>query len=135
MSRIMVEGLAEDKGEVFPKLPPGRYVAQITNVEDKETKKDKQPMIKLTFTIGDGEHAGRKLTTHLVLPNSLQPVEQFQMSRAKLKRLIVATGLEAAISDLDTTMFMGQTLQLVVTIKTGDDKIERNEVQDFLPVG
>lgn len=61
-------GEAEKMGDFTP-LPPGHYVAHITESEMKETRNKEGHYLQLTFEVLEGEHAKRKFWDRLNLDN------------------------------------------------------------------
>lgn len=56
----------------FSPIPKGTYMVRIGKKELKKTAKG-YPMVSVTLTVEDGEHAGRKLWNNVVFPPKDQP--------------------------------------------------------------
>ena len=77
--------------KVFDLLPPGKYKVVISDSEEKPTKKGDGSYLRLTLTVIDGSHEGRKLFDNLNLNN---PNDQAAgIARAALSSICRAVGI------------------------------------------
>jgi len=86
--------------KAFELLPPGKYKVVISDSEEKQTKRGDGSYLRLTLTVIDGEHEGRKLFDNLNLNN---PNDQAAgIARATLSAICRAVGVPTpqASSDL-----------------------------------
>ena len=117
-------------------LPPGRYIAQITESEMKDNKAGNGQMLKLTFEIIDGPATNRKLWANLNLVNpSTQAVE---IAQRDLSAICHAVG-KLQVNDSEELHF--KPLALTVKVKpAGNDKHgiwreAQNEIGGYAPAG
>ena len=55
------------------KVPPGAYTAHITGVEIKSNKDNTTKGLAVTYTVSDGEHAGKNVSEWKTLPEPVDP--------------------------------------------------------------
>lgn len=136
MGVINIAGLKEASGEVFPTIPAGSYKARITKVEETVTGKDSKnpgsPMLKFTVKLIDAEAQNQQLFMNILLPCQNADAEKNEMSKNRVKRLVIACGLTAD-DQFDTGDFMGAEFLAVVAL-TEKDGVKRNEIKDQLPI-
>ena len=113
-----------DLGDVatdFEPLPSGQYYAKIVNPDDftlTESQSGK-PMIKVAWTVMEGEYEGRKVFDNIVLSIDW-----------KVKQYCVAAGIESG-SSLDTDDFIG--LEGLIQVVQQEYKGEtRNNIKTVL---
>jgi len=123
--RINLGYQLEDVKSEFEPLPRGTYEATITEctLAKSSTNKD---MLKFTWTVNDGEYAGRKLFDNVVLDVGW-----------KVKQYAEAAGI-ASGAELDTEDFKGATAILTVDFapkQNPDDETEpiRNAIKRIVP--
>jgi len=139
MSLVTVEGLAESDGVVFKALPAGRYPVRVVKIEEKETgpnsKNPGQPMLSmiLRVTAQDEEYADEQLFYNSVYPNETMEARNRAMSVARIKQLIVASGLDIEGDSFDPMELAGCEMCAVVTQKVQDGK-PTNNIQEFLSI-
>ena len=127
-----------DISTIIKPIDPGSYPAEITDVEHKESKTSKVPMVSITYTLGgDSEFKGRKLTDYFTLQTTKG--EPNEAGLRGLKRVIVAACGEdrANDEDFDTDELQGQVVEVVVKQETyedesGDEQIS-SKVKKVLP--
>jgi len=109
----------------FEAIPPGKYVAVITNSEFKETKSGKGMYLALTFEIIEGEHKNRKLWSRLNLENPNE--KAVEIARGQLSAICHAIN----VPDLnDTAQLHDKPIVIRVTQKEFDGEM-RNEVRGY----
>jgi hypothetical protein len=69
MSAIAFDANEVDPKAAFDPLPAGKYVAVITESEEKPTKKGDGSYLQLAFQVIEGEHENRKVWARLNLNN------------------------------------------------------------------
>jgi hypothetical protein len=77
-------------------IPADVYIVQVTKSEMKATKDATGEMLKLEFTVLEGEYSGRKIYENLNLVNKNEMA--VKIARSKLKQICQACGL-AQIED------------------------------------
>lgn len=105
MANINLDYNLEDVATEFEPLPSGQYYAKIVNPDDfylTESQSGK-PMIKVAWTVMEGEHEGRKVFDNVVLSIDW-----------KVKQYCQAAGIESG-SALDTDDFIGMEGLVQVT--------------------
>ena len=111
----------------FDPLPPGRYKAQVTNSEVVPTKAGTGELLKLTFEILEGAHAGRLVFDQLNIANQSEKAEQ--IGRGMLSALCQACGKNGMVSDSI------ELHEIPIQIKLGIDSSPgyepRNKVKGF----
>lgn len=70
MTTLNFDANSVEPAKPLSALPPAKYNAEITDSEMKETKAGDGQYLQFTFTVIDGEQAGRKLWARLNLVNS-----------------------------------------------------------------
>lgn len=133
-----IEGLEEDKGQLFENLPPGKYKVEITSVVPNE-KSDWNGEIVHLRVIEHEKYNNRKLTLPLGIPNMKAETDQEKsrasQDRARIAKLLMVTGVSRAGSKFDTQELMGKRFVAVVNIKKDKNTDqERNNVTDYLPI-
>lgn len=101
-------------------IPAGYYEAYISANERKENSKHTGDLLKVTFTIRTGEHAGRQFNTHLNLWNHNPNVA----SKAKqiLKLILIAVN-----RDQNKPANFDEVMNIPLVIKID---IEKREIKD-----
>jgi len=139
MALIKVEGLAEASGEVFSPIPAGMYKMRITQVQETVTgaksKVPGSPMLKVQVKVAEdeAEAAGRILFMNIVLPTPQMELDKRTMSINRIKRLMLACGLEGNLDEFDTADLMGMEFKGVVTLKEENGQ-KQNNITDQLPL-
>lgn len=138
MAIIDVQGVAESDGEVFKLLPTGIYPAEITGVEVKEITRAESKYhgahyLNFSFKAEDPD-SGIAVTIFdmIMLPCSAMDSESQRKSRAKIKSLEIATGLEDMGDSIDTDLFLHTNLKLEVSIKSDKQYGNQNVVKHYL---
>lgn len=112
-------------------LPPGKYKVVISDSEEKQTKKGDGSYLRLTLTVVDGEHAGRKLFDNLNLNN---PNDQAAgIARATLSAICRAVGVKTPQDSRDL-----HDIPLVAVVKVEPAKGEyeaQNRVKGYEACG
>jgi len=111
----------------FEAIPPGEYVAIITDSKMKATKAGTGQYLELTFQILDGEHRNRKLWARLNLENP--NAQAVQIARGELSAICRAIEVMAP---RDSSELHDQPLVIKVSCKKRADTGEvTNEVKGF----
>jgi hypothetical protein len=114
----------------FDPLPDGKYRAAITESGTKTTNDGTGEYLKLTFSVLDGDHKGRKLWVNLNLWHRSEEARKF--SRAELSLVCKAAGRLAA---RDSEELHGIPMILDVRQKRDKDGEVRNVIKQYLPDG
>ena len=77
----------------YDPLPPGKYLAAITESEYKPTKSSVGQYLQFTFQVLEGEHKGRQLWARLNLDNP--NATTVKIARAELSAICRAVGVMA----------------------------------------
>jgi hypothetical protein len=106
----------------FEPLPAAQYFAQIVNPDDVELKESStgKPMLKIVWTVQDGEFTGRKIFDNVVLSVDW-----------KVKQYADIAGIESG-TELDTEDFVGVEALLDVVQDTYQGKVN-NKIKTILP--
>lgn len=139
MALIKVEGLSEASGEVFQPIPAGMYKLRITNVSEVVTgpksKNPGSPMLKIQtkVTADNDTGADKVLFMNIMLPTPAMELDKRTMSINRIKRLLLACGLDKAVDEFDTTDLVGCEFKGVVTLEENNGQ-KQNQIQDQLPI-
>jgi len=112
-----------DPSFAFEPLPPGKYVAIITDSEMKANKKGTGQYLELTFQIIEGEHRGRNLWARLNLDNP--DATAVKIARAELSAICRAVGV---LAPKDSVELHNLPLMIKVGVKNRDDNGEPTNV-------
>jgi hypothetical protein len=113
----------------FEPVPPGKYLAVITDSEMNPTKSGTGSYLQLTFEIIDGPHKGRLLWARLNLDNP--NATAVAIARAELSAICRAVGVMAP---KDSVELHNLPLVIHVKCKKRDDTGEiGNEVKGYSP--
>lgn len=114
----------------FSPLPDGRYKAQLTASEVKQTKAGGL-MLKLTWDILEKEYAGRKVFGQLNIVNASEKAQQ--IGRGQLSALAKACGKTGIPEDSMELHDIPHVIKLVTVESPGFEP--RNEVKGFYDLG
>ncbi|MFN3192216.1 MAG: hypothetical protein ACE361_17015 [Aureliella sp.] len=108
-------------------LPPGWYVADITQGEAVESRSKGTPGYCLTFVVAEGDYNGRKLWHELwFTPKSMS------RSRRDLKKLgVPVDSLETMLAALDNDLPAIFRCNVKLGVRKDDDGNERNQIRRF----
>lgn len=147
MSAINVDGVQDSDGVVFKTLPAGIYPGRIEScewavVDNAESRFNGATYLKYSVkAVNPEDEVAVTMQDTIFLPCDAMDAEQMRKSRAKLKRLQIACGLEEMGNSIDNEAFMYADLQVEVGVqKERTDKItgavypERNVIRDTLPL-
>ena len=110
----------------FEPIPAGKYLAVLTNSEQKPTKSAQGSFLELTFEVIEGEFKGRKVWARLNLDNP-SPMA-VKIARAELSALCRAVGV---LTPKDSAELHNLPLLITVKQKTGPGSEAFNEVKGF----
>lgn len=111
----------------FDPVPPGKYVAIITESQMKPTKSGSGSYLEIVFQIVDGQYKGRKLWARLNLDNPNQTTAK--IAQAELSAICRATGV---MTPKDSLELHNLPIQVTVRCRKRDDTGEVvNEVRGF----
>lgn len=120
--------LTEDKESSFSPVPAGIYNLIVTDAEETVTKNmDKR--IKLTFSVADGEFAGRKIFEGYQLTGNQKAVE---IGRGQLKALWRCAGHSDFVIQ-DVSQFINLEIAASVKIKSDETYGDKNTISSFKP--
>jgi hypothetical protein len=110
----------------FDPLPPGNYVAVITESEEKATKAGTGSYLQLTFEVVEGQYQGRKVWARLNLNN---PNDQaVAIARAELSAICHAVNV---IDLKDTTQLHDLPMAIRLNAKPDQSGEVRNEIKKY----
>ena len=118
-----------DEGREFDLLPNGRYVAEITDSDVKETKSGSGRYMALTFTITDGPFVNRKVWANINYQNRSEEAQR--IGQAQLSAICLAVGHMGPLTD--TAQLHSIPLEISIGVekdKTGQNP-DRNKVTKF----
>lgn len=111
-------------------VPAGEYPAVISDSDYVPTKGGKGMMLKLTWTILDGDCKGRKVFENLNLEN--ENTQAVQISKATLNSIMLACGLN---SFQDSAQLHGRPVLIKVKVKPADGQYDaQNKITKHLPM-
>lgn len=119
---------AEYAGErSYDVIPPGWYVARITEATIKQTKAGTGEYIAVRYDVLGPTHQGRVVYGNLNISNPNAMAEK--IGREQLSDLLRAIGL-ASLTDTD--QLIGGTCQIKIAIQPGQDGYQdRNEIKGW----
>src|SRR6516164_9797985 len=107
-----------EEGTRYDLIPPGFYMAAITDASVSATKNNAGQMLNFTWKlVGDGPHEGRSVWQSILFAHT-NP-QAVKIGRAKIKDVCVACGVEEKITDLDVFKF--KEALITVAIEPGKD--------------
>jgi hypothetical protein len=112
----------------FETLPEGKYVANVTNAEIKETKNGTGKYIRTELTIAAGENKGRKIWTNFNVENQNQMAVEIGLKQ--LKTMLQAANAQSVDKLASVSDLCGLTVGVKTKIKT-DEYGEKAEVHYF----
>ena len=118
-----------DPTDDFEPLPAGEYLTMITGATLENTKTGGR-MVKLTYTIMEGQHESRKLWSQHNIVNSSPKAEE--IGRKELSRIAHAIG-RPQIND--TEQLLNQVVRIRIVIKNDPGYGPKNEVKKWINVG
>lgn len=118
-----------DPTDEFEPLPPGEYLTMVTEASLENTKTGGR-MVKLTYTIMEGQYESRKLWSQHNIENRSPRAEE--IGRKELSRIAHAIG-QPMISDTD--QLLNQVVRIRVVIKNDPGYGPKNEVKKWINVG
>jgi hypothetical protein len=106
-----------EEGTRYDLIPPGVYMAAITDASISATKNNAGQMLNFTWKImGDGPHEGRSVWQSILFAHT-NP-QAVKIGRAKIKDVCIACGVEEKITDLDVFKFK----ECLITIAVEPEK-------------
>ena len=133
MALLNVPGLKESDGVVFKTIPTGEYDVRISGIKETATKEKSAPMLEFQLKVVGGDNADFMLKTWILLPTADMSKVEVDRCVAKLKRLIVACGLDTTDDSFDTQDLMGGEFRAVVDEVRKEGSNPQNNVKDYLP--
>lgn len=131
MTTLNFDANSVEPAQPMSVLPKGRYNAEITDSEMKDTASGGGQYLQLEFTIIDGEYAGRKQWARLNLVNPNKTAED--IARRELSAICHAVGV---LKVGDSQELHNRPLQIDVTVeKRKDNGEEANRIKGYIPVG
>ena len=109
-------------------LPKGKYHVAITNAEVKDSKTG-NPMLKLEFTVQDGEYDGRKLWKSFMLKHDNKKV--VDIAKSQIKSMCLAAGKEPRFSS--PSDLLGFEMEVTTKVTTNDFG-DQTEITFFKPL-
>lgn len=121
MARVDVPAFDQVSSEFQP-VPEGQYAVTIEATDLTTTKDSKQPLMKVTYNIAEGEFAGRKIFDNLTFG---------QMALWRVKKLCEASGAPYDSGGFNTEDLVGRPLQIIVMQEVYEGK-PQNKVRDYV---
>lgn len=118
-----------DPTDDFEPLPPGEYLTMITEASLENTKSGGR-MVKLTYTIMEGQYESRKLWSQHNIENRSPRAEE--IGRKELSRIAHAIN-QPMISDTD--QLLSQVIRIRVVVKNDPGYGPKNEVKKWMGAG
>jgi hypothetical protein len=121
MAKVTLDYDVSEVSSQFEPLPAGQYLAEIVNPDDCQLTESQngKAMIKIAWTIKEGEYEGRKIFDNVVLSVDW-----------KVKQYCDIAGIESG-SELDTEDFIG--MEAIVEVVQREYQGEmRNNVKTLL---
>ncbi len=115
-----------DPADEFEPLPAGEYLTMITESSLDNTKSGGQ-MVKLTYTVMEGQFEGRKLWSQHNIVNSSPKAEE--IGRKEISRIAHAIG-QPRIND--TEQLIQQVIRITVVLKQDPGYGPKNEVKKWV---
>jgi hypothetical protein len=119
-------------------VPPGEYDLFTDSAEVVPTKAGTGIMLKVAYTIGNGEYEGRKVFAQFNIRNASAQAQAIGIG--ELKALCLATGVDYEIVRTDTDALLYQPFAAMVGMEkqqinpqTGQPYAPRNRVIRYLP--
>ena len=143
MAIVEVEGVDQSDGEVFKVLEPGIYPAEITSCKFKKIEKegsDYKGATMLLYSVNaegpdaNGEHIEATANGSIILPwPAAMDAEKIRKSKASVKKLQIACGLEDMGNAIDDEAFLHAELQVVLSIEESEEYGKQNRIKDVMP--
>lgn len=119
--KVNLNGVDAWEGGVI--LPPGKYVARVTDAEEGQSSGG-DPQIQLQLRAVGGEHDGGEIRDWIVVNAK---------TLGKVKQVLSALGLPSdGELDLDAASFVGKSCEIVVRNEPYDGK-DRSRVKAYSP--
>ncbi|WP_066018129.1 DUF669 domain-containing protein [Endozoicomonas atrinae] len=118
-----------DPTDDFEPLPAGEYLTMMTDASLDRTKAGGL-MVKLTYTVMEGQFEGRKLWSHHNIENRSPQAED--IGRKELAKIANAIGILAVT---DTDQLLNQVVRIRIVIKNDPGYGPKNEVKKWIGVG
>ena len=125
MAQICFNAGDYDPTDEFAPIPAGEYVVMITEGNVDYTSKGGQ-MVKLTYTVMDGEFQGRKLWSQHNIVNRSPKAEE--IGRKEISRIAHAIG-QPKLNDTDE--LVNKVMRVSVIIKQDPGYNPRNEIKKW----
>ncbi len=118
----------------FEPIPAGKYRAQVIETEIKQTKDGSGQLLKATFEILDGEHAGKKVFANYNLVNKSQQAQD--IGKGQLKALATYAGHPNPNMIRATEELHGRPVIIVVSVRPAKDGYDAaNDIKSYETVG
>lgn len=114
----------------FAPLPAGQYIAQVTESAVAPTKSGTGMMMKLTWTVLDGQFKGRKVFDRINVAN--QNPEAEKIGQRQLSAICHAAGV---MKLQDTNQLHGKPCTITLKIRKDEQYGDSNEVKGYAAVG
>lgn len=125
-----INELPQGTGGNYDPLPPGWYVAIITDAELRPTKDGSGQYIKIRYDITGPSHQGRVVFGNLNIRNASSKAEE--IGRQQLGELMRAIGLGRVT---DTDQLVGGNLSIKLDVRAATEQYgAQNEVKGFKAV-
>jgi hypothetical protein len=106
----------------FDPLPPATYLVEITECAEKETKKNKDPMISVTMEIISGLQKNRKIWDNIIFPTEDSPAKGI-LFRTKAFLRAINEPCEGVVL-YDTGNWIGKKVQVKTSQRSYNNKIQ-----------
>ena len=115
-------------------LPPGEYVLQVEKNEVVPTKDQTGAILKLTYSVVEGEYENRKVFANFNIRNRSAQAQAIAIG--ELKALCLATGVDYEHVKRDTGLLEFMPFRAMIGMeKAQEGYAPRNKVTRYLPKG
>jgi hypothetical protein len=122
-----------DQGRDFDMLPPGKYVAEITESDVVETKSGTGRIMKLTFTITEGQATNRKVWANINYINASADAQRIGM--AQVSAICHAIGHQGPLKDTAHLHGIPMLISLGIDRDKAGQYADKNKITGYAPVG
>jgi hypothetical protein len=127
MATIDFDPNEHEPAKDFGILPSGRYVAVITNTDIVDNRQQTGKVLKVEYSIIDGEHANRKLWSNVNLSNANPEAER--IGKGELSAICAACGVTGKLTD--TAVLHDIPIVLSVSIRKEAGYADSNVVKGW----
>lgn len=137
MSNFLAEAFdsdTEEGGGSFELLPPGDYVAQVTEAASSEMKSGAGHLLNLRWQILEGEYENRLVFQNVTYIHRTSETAQ-SIGRKTIKDLCDAIGVSGAVTDTSVLCFTPCRIRLGIERDKSGQYPDKNRVMRIMPLG